>query len=84
MNNLFSLWQQLGRDGAVPLSNSLSLCDKPRIQYLTSRAKSEPTTLDPCPFRHGQLVVCKVYLGKSLPALDVNTGLVYKLENLAQ
>lgn len=67
-------YRQLGRDGAVPLSNSLSLCERPRIQYLTTKAKTDPTSHDPCPFRHGQLVVCKVYLGKSLPALDVGTG----------
>ncbi|XP_033624638.1 leucine-rich repeat-containing protein 9-like [Asterias rubens] len=64
-------YHQLGRDGAVPLSNSVSLCDKPRIQSAVSRSMKEASS-DPCPFRHGQLVVCKVYLGKSLPALDVN------------
>ncbi|XP_041469372.1 leucine-rich repeat-containing protein 9-like isoform X1 [Lytechinus variegatus] len=71
-------YRQLGRDGAVPLSNSLSLCEKPRIQYLTSKSRTDPTAHDPCPFRHGQLVVCKVYLGKSLPALDVTTGIHQK------
>ncbi|XP_072171420.1 leucine-rich repeat-containing protein 9-like [Diadema setosum] len=71
-------YRQLGRDGAVPLSNSLSLCEQPRVQYLMNKAKSDSAALDPCPFRHGQLVVCKVYLGKSLPALDVNTGIHQK------
>ncbi|XP_077999840.1 leucine-rich repeat-containing protein 9-like isoform X2 [Glandiceps talaboti] len=68
-------YKQLGRDGAVPLSNSLSLCEKPRIESMMREAKNKSLS-DPCPFRHGQLVVCKVYLGKSAPALDVK--LVHK------
>ncbi|PIK59194.1 hypothetical protein BSL78_03891 [Apostichopus japonicus] len=62
-------YQQLGCDSAIPLSNSLSLCEKPRISHLINRAKKESWS-DPCPFRHGHIVVCKVYLGKSLPVLD--------------
>ncbi|XP_071832914.1 leucine-rich repeat-containing protein 9-like isoform X2 [Apostichopus japonicus] len=62
-------YQQLGCDSAIPLSNSLSLCEKPRITHLINRAKKESWS-DPCPFRQGHIVVCKVYLGKSLPVLD--------------
>ena len=62
-------FQQLGRCGAVPLANSVGISDTPRMDYLVKKAQQEPCS-DPCPFRSGQLVVCKVYLGKSLPAMD--------------
>ncbi|KAJ8046058.1 Leucine-rich repeat-containing protein 9 [Holothuria leucospilota] len=67
-------YKQLGQNCAVPLSNSLSLCEKPRISYLRNKARKECHT-DPVPFRHGQVVVCKVYLGKSVPALDIQNGI---------
>ncbi|XP_022094850.1 leucine-rich repeat-containing protein 9-like [Acanthaster planci] len=71
-------YRQLGLDGAIPLSNSLSLCDKPRIESAINKAVKGPC-LDPCPFRFGQLVVCKVYLGRSLPALDVKMKITKQL-----
>ncbi|CAH1791753.1 unnamed protein product [Owenia fusiformis] len=57
-------YKQLGKDGAVPLTNSLTIADQHRIEYLTKQAKNKPYQ-DTCPYRHGVLVVAKVYLGKS-------------------
>ena len=62
-------YSDLGRDGAVSLSNSLSLADRHRIEHLTKNGKHSEYS-DSCPFRYGQLVISKVYLGKSVKALD--------------
>ncbi|XP_063435746.1 leucine-rich repeat-containing protein 9-like [Mytilus trossulus] len=62
-------YSDLGRDGAVSLSNSLSLADRHRIEHLTKNGKNSDYS-DSCPFRYGQLVISKVYLGKSVKALD--------------
>ncbi|XP_069116712.1 leucine-rich repeat-containing protein 9-like isoform X2 [Argopecten irradians] len=59
-------YKDLGRDGAVPLSNSLSLADRHRIKHLTKTSNK----VDACPFRYGQLIISKVYLGKSVKAMD--------------
>ncbi|XP_077863786.1 leucine-rich repeat-containing protein 9-like [Saccoglossus kowalevskii] len=66
----YQIVEETWRDGAVPLSNSLCVSERPRIDFMLREAKSKSLS-DPCPFRHGQLVVCKVYIGKSTPALDV-------------
>ncbi|XP_013396331.1 leucine-rich repeat-containing protein 9 [Lingula anatina] len=62
-------YRQLGKDAAVPLTNSLSLADRLRIDHLKKAARSKPYK-EPCPFRHGHVVVCKVYLGRNSQALD--------------
>lgn len=62
-------YSDLGRDGAVSLSNSLSLADRHRIEHLTKNGKNSEYN-DSCSFRYGQLVISKVYLGKSVKALD--------------
>lgn len=62
-------YSEMGRDGAVALSNSLSLADRHRIEHLTKNGRKSEFT-DSCPFRFGQLVISKVYLGKSVKALD--------------
>ncbi|XP_021359487.1 leucine-rich repeat-containing protein 9-like isoform X3 [Mizuhopecten yessoensis] len=59
-------YKDLGRDGAVPLSNSLSLADRHRIKHLTKTSNK----VDACPFRYGHLIISKVYLGKSVKAMD--------------
>ncbi|XP_071079047.1 leucine-rich repeat-containing protein 9-like [Haliotis cracherodii] len=63
------MYQKLGRDGAVPLSNSLSLADRRRINCLMRQSKDKEAA-DSCPYRYGQLLVAKVYLGKSMSAMD--------------
>lgn len=46
----------LEKDGAIPLSNSLSVAEQPRIER-TLRQASQDSKLnaDPIPFRHGEL-----------------------------
>ncbi|XP_078263320.1 leucine-rich repeat-containing protein 9 [Rhinoraja longicauda] len=61
----------LGRDEAVPLCNSISLCEQPRIEYLQQQANTWNTNFpDPVPFRYGQLIIAKVFLGHSVQAFD--------------
>ncbi|KAJ6658013.1 hypothetical protein lerEdw1_001672 [Lerista edwardsae] len=48
---------------AVPLSNSLSICECPRIEYLQKQAKMKGDSEDL--FRHGKLIIAKVFLGHS-------------------
>ena len=48
--------QNLGRDEAVPLANSLSLADKFRIAHTLKQAKGKEQG-DACPFRHGELAL---------------------------
>ncbi|XP_043553199.1 leucine-rich repeat-containing protein 9 [Chiloscyllium plagiosum] len=60
-----------GRDEAVPLCNSMSLCEQPRIDYLQQQAKVQNTNVfDAIPFRYGQLIIAKVFLGHSVQAID--------------
>ncbi|XP_015205713.2 leucine-rich repeat-containing protein 9 isoform X1 [Lepisosteus oculatus] len=62
-------YKALGRERAVPLSNSLSVCDKLRMRYLQSQAKAcRMSGTDPVPFRYGQIVVAKAFLGRSVSA----------------
>ncbi|CAL1540956.1 unnamed protein product [Lymnaea stagnalis] len=61
-------YKKLGRDGAIPLSNSISLADRRRISYCLKIKKEQD--IDSCPFRYGQLIVAKTHLGKSVVALD--------------
>ncbi|XP_041353285.1 leucine-rich repeat-containing protein 9-like isoform X2 [Gigantopelta aegis] len=56
-------YKQLGCDGAVPQSNSLSLADRHRINY-EMKKRGAKQFHDECPFRYGQLIISKVYLGK--------------------
>ncbi|XP_053561219.1 leucine-rich repeat-containing protein 9 [Bombina bombina] len=57
-----------GQDEAVLLSNSLSLSEDPRLEFLQKR--DEKTSCDPELFKYGTLVIAKVFLGRSVPALD--------------
>ncbi|XP_008282448.1 leucine-rich repeat-containing protein 9 [Stegastes partitus] len=62
----------LGRVGAVPLSNSLSVTEQPRLQYAlrqASRCDSKQST-DTIPLRHSQVIVSKVFVGNSTPIRD--------------
>jgi len=51
----FALFQQLGKDAAVPLSNSVRLADKSRIEYCIKQSKGKEV-VDVCPFRNGLLI----------------------------
>ncbi|XP_059173305.1 leucine-rich repeat-containing protein 9-like isoform X2 [Physella acuta] len=61
---------KLKRDGAVPLSNSISLADRRRINYCLKTAVDSDQEIDSCPFRYGHLIVAKAHLGKSVIAKD--------------
>lgn len=57
----------MGREGAIPLSNSLSVTEKPRIEYALHHANQgdHKQISDTIPFRHGQLilfVLCSYFL----------------------
>ncbi|XP_067847992.1 leucine-rich repeat-containing protein 9 isoform X2 [Heptranchias perlo] len=66
------MYKLLGRDEAVPLCNSMSLCEQPRIEYLQRQAKAwNRNDIDPLPFKYGQLIIAKAFLGHSVQALDL-------------
>ncbi|KAL0969049.1 hypothetical protein UPYG_G00222010 [Umbra pygmaea] len=73
------MFKALGRERAVPLSNSLSVADRPRIEYTQRQANQggSKQIVDPVLFRHGQMIVSKVFLGRSVPVREgdsVNPG----------
>ncbi|XP_053476171.1 leucine-rich repeat-containing protein 9 isoform X2 [Ictalurus furcatus] len=59
----------MGRDCAVPLSNSVSACEEPRIRCVQRKATSRGTgsTENPLPFTQGQVIISKAFLGHSVP-----------------
>uniref|UniRef100_A0A3Q2ZV72 Leucine rich repeat containing 9 n=1 Tax=Kryptolebias marmoratus TaxID=37003 RepID=A0A3Q2ZV72_KRYMA len=59
-------------EDAVPLSNSLNVTEQPRIEsvlHQTSECDSKQSP-DSIPFRHGHVIVCKVFVGNSMPIRD--------------
>ncbi|XP_035243517.1 leucine-rich repeat-containing protein 9 isoform X2 [Anguilla anguilla] len=64
-------YKALGRERAVPLSNSLSVCEKLRMEYALKQARARGRRCgDSLPFRHGQILVAKVFLGRSTSARE--------------
>ncbi|XP_072193456.1 leucine-rich repeat-containing protein 9 [Excalfactoria chinensis] len=65
---------QPGRSEAVLLCNSLSICEYPRIEFLKQQAKAEgKSRSDPEEsFRHGTVIIAKVFLGHSAPVCPMN------------
>uniref|UniRef100_A0A3Q1F6L8 Leucine rich repeat containing 9 n=1 Tax=Acanthochromis polyacanthus TaxID=80966 RepID=A0A3Q1F6L8_9TELE len=58
---------------AIPLSNSLSVTELPRVDYILRQANQfiSKQSTDTIPFRHGELViVSKVFVGNSTPIRD--------------
>ncbi|XP_077946052.1 leucine-rich repeat-containing protein 9 isoform X1 [Gasterosteus aculeatus] len=57
------------REGAIPLSNSLSLAEEPRIEHALRCASQDGFNhcTDTIRFRHGQIIVSKVFVGHSMP-----------------
>ncbi|XP_074092030.1 leucine-rich repeat-containing protein 9 isoform X2 [Macrotis lagotis] len=56
---------------AVTLANSFSLCECPRIEFLQKQIKDEKKkTLDAEMYRHGILLMTKVFLGHSIQARE--------------
>ncbi|XP_069571028.1 leucine-rich repeat-containing protein 9 isoform X2 [Brachyistius frenatus] len=62
----------LGREGAIPLSNSLSVTDQCRIEYALRQASHDDSkqNANTISFRSGQVIVSKVFVGKSMPFRD--------------
>ncbi|XP_049595742.1 leucine-rich repeat-containing protein 9 isoform X1 [Syngnathus scovelli] len=62
-------YKALGKEAAVPLSNSLIVSEQPRIEYSLRRVEQEGanTKTDEIPFRSGRIIVAKVFLGHSAP-----------------
>ncbi|NXK49459.1 LRRC9 protein, partial [Chauna torquata] len=62
------------RNEAVLLCNSLSICECPRIEFLKQQAKAEgKNRSDPEEsFRHGIVIIAKVFLGSSAPVCAVS------------
>ncbi|ROL49635.1 Leucine-rich repeat-containing protein 9 [Anabarilius grahami] len=60
-------YKALGRERAVPLSNSVSVSDRLRMAFMQKKScsTSGSSPADPLPFRHGQLIISKVFLGLS-------------------
>uniref|UniRef100_A0A8C2UVI8 Leucine rich repeat containing 9 n=1 Tax=Chinchilla lanigera TaxID=34839 RepID=A0A8C2UVI8_CHILA len=59
------------RKEAVILANSLSMCECPRIEFLQQKHKTETkSSLDHELFRHGILLIAKVFLGQSVQARE--------------
>ncbi|KAA8582195.1 hypothetical protein FQN60_008935 [Etheostoma spectabile] len=56
-------------EGAIPLSNSLSVTEQPRIEYTLCQVRqgNSKHSTDTIPFRHGQIIVSKVFVGHSTP-----------------
>ncbi|KAM4540958.1 leucine-rich repeat-containing protein 9 [Fundulus diaphanus] len=66
----------LERKGAVPLSNSLAVAEQPRIDFVLQQVSQCNVTQmsDKIPFRHGHVIVCKVFVGNSMPIGDEDLG----------
>ncbi|XP_042116704.1 leucine-rich repeat-containing protein 9 isoform X2 [Peromyscus maniculatus bairdii] len=59
------------RNEAVTLVNSLSMCECPRIEFLQQKCKEEMRSLADCDlFRHGTILISKVFLGQSVQARE--------------
>ncbi|XP_066535622.1 leucine-rich repeat-containing protein 9 [Hoplias malabaricus] len=57
---------------AIPLSNSVSVCEAARLRSTQEKHANHrnKNAAENAPFTHGQLLVCKVFLGHSVPARD--------------
>lgn len=60
-------YKKLGKHGAVHLSNSVYLADKPRMEHV-SKATNR-SRRDHYPQRYGQLIIVKTYIGRSEAAM---------------
>uniref|UniRef100_A0A673J9S6 Leucine rich repeat containing 9 n=1 Tax=Sinocyclocheilus rhinocerous TaxID=307959 RepID=A0A673J9S6_9TELE len=65
-------YKALGRERAVHLSNSVSVSDRLRMTFMQKKScsTSGSSPVDRLPFRHGQLIISKVFLGRSAAAKE--------------
>ncbi|XP_031746458.1 leucine-rich repeat-containing protein 9 isoform X3 [Xenopus tropicalis] len=75
---------------AVLLTNSMSLCEGPRLEFLQKQAMNK--SCDPEAFKDGIIVIAKVFLGRSVKARDdlpikpnnyAKVNSVYRLQKFA-
>ncbi|XP_054653543.1 leucine-rich repeat-containing protein 9 isoform X2 [Dunckerocampus dactyliophorus] len=60
-------YKSVGKEAAVPLSNSLIVSEQPRIEYFLAKQGCPKRRTDKIPFRYGKVIVSKVFLGHSKP-----------------
>nr|XP_057946424.1 leucine-rich repeat-containing protein 9 isoform X2 [Doryrhamphus excisus] len=60
-------YKSVGKEAAVPLSNSLIVSEQPRIEYCLAKQGCPKKRTDKIPFRYGKVIVSKVFLGHSKP-----------------
>uniref|UniRef100_A0A672RG25 Leucine rich repeat containing 9 n=1 Tax=Sinocyclocheilus grahami TaxID=75366 RepID=A0A672RG25_SINGR len=65
-------YKALGRERAIPLTNSVSVSDRLRLTFMQKKScsTSGSNPVDRLPFRHGQLIISKVFLGRSAAAKE--------------
>ncbi|XP_073775247.1 leucine-rich repeat-containing protein 9 isoform X2 [Danio rerio] len=62
-------YKALGRERAVPFSNSMSVSDRLRMTFM-QRMSCSTSNRELLPFRYGQLIISKVFLGRSVAVKD--------------
>nr|XP_043908558.1 leucine-rich repeat-containing protein 9-like [Solea senegalensis] len=69
-------YKALGKEGAIALSNSLIVTDQPRIEHTLSNACQCDSmhSEDALPFRHGQIIISKVFVGHSMSVQERNVA----------
>ncbi|KAG7511180.1 leucine-rich repeat-containing 9 isoform X1 [Solea senegalensis] len=62
-------YEALGKEGAIPLSNSLNVTEQPRIDHTLHQTRQHNSKhgVDSVPFRHAQIFISKVFVGHSMP-----------------
>ncbi|XP_061751183.1 leucine-rich repeat-containing protein 9 isoform X2 [Nerophis ophidion] len=60
-------YKAMGKEAAVPLSNSLIVSEQPRIEYFLAEQGCPKKRTDKIPYRYGKVILAKVFLGHSKP-----------------
>nr|XP_061824855.1 leucine-rich repeat-containing protein 9-like isoform X4 [Nerophis lumbriciformis] len=60
-------YKAIGKEAAVPLSNSLIVSEQPRIEYFLAEQGCPKKRTDKIPYRYGKVILSKVFLGHSKP-----------------
>uniref|UniRef100_A0A1A8V608 Leucine rich repeat containing 9 n=1 Tax=Nothobranchius furzeri TaxID=105023 RepID=A0A1A8V608_NOTFU len=67
--------ETVDREHAIPMSNNLCVTEQLRIEYLLHQASQRDQSPNSVPFRHGHVIVSKVFVGNSKPVGDGNSYL---------
>jgi len=76
-------WEGHGKDAAVPLTNSVSMCDLPRVRSIMRKHKIDAADLGSdvggaVEVRSGKLLIAKVFLGKYTQEREGTAGSLLK------